>query len=43
MLFGFRSKLTPEHSRIAEKTVEVEPTEEKIVQEETVGELKLPL
>ncbi|XP_037534525.1 syntaxin-18 [Nematolebias whitei] len=30
------SKLTPEHSRKVEKTVEVEPAEEKIIQEETV-------
>lgn len=42
MLCGARSRLTPEHHSQMAKTVEVEPTEEKTVKEESSGEFMCP-
>lgn len=43
MLCGFRSRLAPEHHSKMAKTLEVEPTEEKTVKEESSGKLVSPL
>lgn len=43
VLYGFRSRLAPEHHSRVEKTVEVEATEEKSVKEESSGKSTTPL